>query len=82
MPRVVGRRGFNAELTLEALGLVVNTVRVETENPAKVGYVISQDPRQKTVVTEGTRVTIAVGVEPKGNGGGNGGGGGDGGGGG
>jgi len=81
MPRVVGLRGFNAELTLEALGLVVNTVRVETENPAKVGYVISQDPRQKTVVTEGTRVTIAVGVEPKGNGGGNGGGDGDGGGG-
>ena len=80
MPRVVGLRGFNAKLALQALGLVVNTVDVVTENPAKVGYVISQDPQRGTLVIEGTGVTIFVGVEPKGNGGG-GNGGGDGGGG-
>ena len=82
MPRVVGLRGFNAKLALQALGLAVNTVDVVTENPAKVGYVISQDPQRGTLVIEGTGVTIFVGVEPKGNGGGGNGGGGNGGGGG
>jgi len=81
MPRVVGLRSFNAKLALQALGLAVNTVPVETENPAKVGYVISQDPQRGTLLLEGSAVTIFVGVEPKGNGGGGNGGGGNGGGG-
>ncbi len=81
MPRVVGLRGFNGKLALQALGLAVNTVLVETENPAKVGYVVAQDPQRGTLVLEGSAVTIFVGVEPRGNGGGGNGGGGNGGGG-
>jgi membrane peptidoglycan carboxypeptidase len=81
MPRVVGLRSFNGKLALQALGLAVNTVLVETENPAKVGYVIAQDPQRGTLLLEGSAVTIFVGVEPRGNGGGGNGGGGNGGGG-
>jgi membrane peptidoglycan carboxypeptidase len=81
MPRVVGLRSFNGKLALQALGLAVNTVPVETENPAKVGYVIAQDPQRGTLLLEGSAVTIFVGVEPRGNGGGGNGGGGNGGGG-
>ena len=80
MPRVVGMRGYEAKAALEALGLVVELVRVEAADPDKVGYVIAQDPRSQVVVIQGTTVTIIVGAEPKGggNGGGNGGGGGGG----
>ncbi|HUF58013.1 MAG TPA: transglycosylase domain-containing protein [Actinomycetota bacterium] len=78
MPRVVGLSGFNGQLALQALGLAVNKVLVETENPAKVGYVIAQDPQRGTLLLEGSAVTIFVGVEPRGNGGGGNGGGGDG----
>jgi hypothetical protein len=46
-----------------------------------VGYVIVQDPRSQTLVTQGDAVTIFVGAEAKGGGGGGGGDGGGGGGG-
>jgi membrane peptidoglycan carboxypeptidase len=77
MPRVVGMRGFGAKTSLESLGLVVTTVRVETGNPNKIGFVIAQDPHSQSFVIQGDTVTIFVG-EAKG-GGGNGGGGGGGG---
>jgi beta-lactam-binding protein with PASTA domain len=76
MPRVVGMRGFEARTSLESLGLVVATVRVETGNPNKIGFVIGQDPHGQSLVIQGDTVTIFVG-EAKG-GGGNGGGGGGG----
>jgi hypothetical protein len=60
--------------------LVVNTVRVETGDPNKVGFVIAQDPKSQTLVIQGNTVTIFVG-EAKGGGGGGGNGGGGGGGG-
>jgi membrane peptidoglycan carboxypeptidase len=75
VPRVIGLKGFNAKLALQARGLAVNVVQVPTENPAKVGYVIAQDPPAHTVVVEGSPVKIYVGVGPNGNGGGNDGGG-------
>jgi penicillin-binding protein 1A len=89
VPRVVGMRGLAAKKLLESLGLVVETVREETRNPNKVGYVIAQDPGAQTQVTVGATVTIFVGTEGGGGGdgdgdggggggGGNGGGGGDG----
>jgi membrane peptidoglycan carboxypeptidase len=81
VPRVVGMKLNGATVALQSHGLAVNTVEIETANPAKVGFVIAQDPAAGSVVVEGTPVTIYVGIEPKGNdGGGNGdGGGGDGG---
>jgi len=86
MPRVFGMRGFEAKAYLQSLGLAVATVKIETEKPDKVGFVIAQDPPSGTFVVQGSTVTIYVGVEPTGGnggngGGGNGGGGGDGGGG-
>ena len=84
MPRVVGMRGFDAKNALEALGLVVNTVRVEAGNPKKTGFVIDQDPRSQSLVVQGDTVTIFIGAAKGGgaDGGGNGDGGGGGGGGG
>jgi membrane peptidoglycan carboxypeptidase len=73
MPRVVGMRGFAAQTSLEALGLKVTTVRVETGNPNKIGFVIAQDPHGETPVVQGDTVTIFVG-QAKGGGGGGGGG--------
>ncbi len=81
MPRVVGMRGFAAEVLLEASGLTVTTVRVQTGNPNKIGFVIAQDPHSGTPVVQGNTVTIFVG-QAKGGGGNGGGGNGDGGGGG
>jgi membrane peptidoglycan carboxypeptidase len=81
MPRVVDMRGYEARAFLASLGLTVDTVRVETGNPNRVGYVIAQDPRSQTLVTQGDAVTIFVGAEAKGGGGGGGGDGGGGGGG-
>jgi membrane peptidoglycan carboxypeptidase len=77
IPRVVGSRGFEARARLEALGLAVDLVKVDTDDPDLVGYVLAQDPHTGTVVVQGSTVTILVGREPKGggNGGGNGGGG-------
>jgi beta-lactam-binding protein with PASTA domain len=72
MPRVVDMRGYNAKARLESLGLVVEVVYVETGDKKQVGYVIAQEPRSKTELVEGSRVTIYVG-ESKGNGGGGGG---------
>jgi penicillin-binding protein 1A len=76
MPRVVGMRGFGAQVLLESLGLKVTVVRVETGNPNKLGFVIEQDPPSQTMLIQGDTVRISVG-EAKG-GGGNGGGGGGG----
>jgi beta-lactam-binding protein with PASTA domain len=81
MPRVVDMRGYEARAFLASLGLTVDTVRVETGNPNRVGYVIAQDPRSQTLVTQGDAVTIFVGAEAKGGAGGGGGDGGGGGGG-
>ena len=80
MPRVVGMRGFDAKNSLEALGLVVTTVRVEAGNPKKIGFVIDQDPRSQSFVGQGDTVTIFIGAAKGGgaDGGGNGGGGGGG----
>ena len=75
VPRVVGMRGFEAKTSLESLGLVVATVRVETGNPNKIGFVIGQDPHGQSLVIQGDTVTIFVG-EAKGGGKGGGGGGG------
>jgi membrane peptidoglycan carboxypeptidase len=77
MPRVVGMRGYEAKAYLESLGLTVQVVRVETGDPKKVGYVVRQDPRSQTLVTQGGTVNIFVGAAAgNGNGNGNGGGGG------
>jgi eukaryotic-like serine/threonine-protein kinase len=78
MPRVVGMRGFGAQVLLESLGLKVTVVRVETGNKNKIGFVVDQDPPSQTLLIAGDTVTISVG-EAKGGGGGNGGGGGGGG---
>jgi membrane peptidoglycan carboxypeptidase len=78
MPRVVGMRGFGAQVLLESLGLKVTVVRVETGNKNKIGFVVDQDPPSQTLLIQGDTVTISVG-EAKGGGGGNGGGGGGGG---
>jgi beta-lactam-binding protein with PASTA domain len=76
----------DAQGELEALGLLVNIVKVDTDDPKLVGIVLAQDPHGQTQVNQGTSITILVGREPKGNGDGggkgNGGGGGGGGGGG
>jgi beta-lactam-binding protein with PASTA domain len=72
MPRVVDMRGYDAKLRLEALGLEVEFVRVETGDPKQVGYVIAQEPASKTELDQGTKVTIYVGKQ-NGNGGGGGG---------
>jgi len=80
MPRVVGMRGFGAKVSLESLGLVVTTVRVETGDPNKIGFVIAQDPKSQTLVIQGNTVTIFVGTAKGGGGGGGNGGGGGGGG--
>jgi beta-lactam-binding protein with PASTA domain len=68
-------RGYDAKLHLEKLGLIVDLVRVETGDPKQIGYVIAQDPPNKTELDQGATVTIYVGIE-KGNGNGGGGGGG------
>ena len=69
MPKVVGMRGYEARAFLESLGLVVEIVRIETGDPAKVGYVIAQDPRSQTVVVQGSAATIFVGeLKDKGTG--------------
>ncbi|MGH2641890.1 MAG: transglycosylase domain-containing protein [Actinomycetota bacterium] len=81
MPRVVDVRGYVAAELLRSLGLVVDIVRVKTDDPQKVGYVISQDPRSKTEVVQGSTVRIFVGDEGNGGGNGDGNGGGNGGGG-
>jgi beta-lactam-binding protein with PASTA domain len=78
MPRVVGMRGFAAEALLEASGLTVTTVRVQTGNPNKIGFVIAQDPHSQTPVIQGNTVTIFVGQAKGGGGNGDGGGGGGG----
>jgi membrane peptidoglycan carboxypeptidase len=75
MPRVVGKKGYGAQNTLESLGLVVAIVRVETKDPDKIGFVVAQDPHAQTVVVQGDTVTIFVGKAKRGGGGGNGGGG-------
>jgi membrane peptidoglycan carboxypeptidase len=80
MPRVVGMRGFGAKVSLESLGLVVTTVRVETGDPNKIGFVIAQDPKSQILVIQGNTVTIFVGAAKGGGGGGGNGGGGGGGG--
>jgi penicillin-binding protein 1A len=82
MPRVVDMRGYLAAEFLRSLGLVVDLVRAQTGNQAKVGYVIAQEPRSKTEVVQGSTVKIFVGGEGNGGGNGNGNGGGNGGGGG
>jgi membrane peptidoglycan carboxypeptidase len=79
MPRVVGMRGFAAEAFLEASGLTVTTVRVQTGNPNKIGFVIAQDPHSGTPVVQGNTVTIFVGQAKGGGGNADGGGGGGGG---
>jgi membrane peptidoglycan carboxypeptidase len=82
IPRLVDMPGFEARALLQSLGLVANVVKVETDDPDLVGFVLAQDPHTGTQVVQGSTVTILVGKE-KGNGnGGNGNGGGDGGGGG
>ena len=51
-----GRRACvasTAKHSLEALGLVVTTVRVEAGNPNKIGFVIAQDPRSQRLVVPG-----------------------------
>jgi serine/threonine-protein kinase len=82
MPRVVDMRGYLAAELLRSLGLVVDLVRVETDVPQKVGYVIAQDPPSTTEVVQGSTVRIFVGDDGNGGGNGNGTGGGGGGGGG
>jgi penicillin-binding protein 1A len=72
MPRVVDMRGYLAAELLRSLGLVVNLVRVQTDDPDKVGYVISQEPRSTTEVVQGSTVRIFVGDQSNGGGNGNG----------
>jgi penicillin-binding protein 1A len=76
VPRVVSMKVGSARSTLESLGLVVSIVEEETQNPDEVGIVLAQDPPGRTTVTQGSTVTLLVGVEAKGKGDGNGGGGG------
>jgi beta-lactam-binding protein with PASTA domain len=70
VPRVVDMRGYEARAFLQSLGLDVELVHVETDDPEKVGYVIAQDPRSQAVVVQGSTVRISVGEEGEGGGGG------------
>ena len=77
VPRLVGSSKRDATQLLTSLGLVVNVLEVEVGDPDLDGIVLSQAPDRKTIVPQGTTVTISVGVQATGggNGGGNGGGG-------
>ncbi len=75
MPKVFDLGAEGAIALLESLSLFVEIVEVEVEDPDEVGQVLSQRPPPKTVIEEGSSVTLNVGVAPpEGNGNSNGGG--------
>jgi len=79
VPNVVGATARAATSALRAAGLSVAVNEVVVDKGRLDGIVLEQSPGGGTVVTEGSTVTISVGVLPDDRGGGNGNGGGGGG---
>jgi eukaryotic-like serine/threonine-protein kinase len=64
VPKVVDLTEDEARSTLEALGFKVTAKEQETDDSAKVGQVLSQDPAATANRAKGSTVTITVGKEP------------------
>ncbi len=64
MPKVVDLTEDEARSTLEALGFKVAVKEQETEDSARVGEVVLQDPAASANRAKGSTVTITVGKEP------------------
>jgi serine/threonine-protein kinase len=64
VPKVVDLTEDEARSTLEALGFKVAVKEQETDDSAKVGEVVLQDPAASTNRAKGSTVTITVGKEP------------------
>jgi eukaryotic-like serine/threonine-protein kinase len=64
VPKVVDLTEDEARSTLEALGFRVTAREQETDDSAKVGQVVSQDPAASANRAKGSTVTITVGKEP------------------
>ncbi len=64
VPKVVDLTEEEARSTLETLGFKVAVKEQETDDSAKVGEVVLQDPAASTNRAKGSTVTITVGKEP------------------
>jgi beta-lactam-binding protein with PASTA domain/predicted Ser/Thr protein kinase len=64
VPKVVALTEDEARSTLEALGFKVTVKEQETDDSAKVGEVVSQDPAATANRAKGSTVVITVGKEP------------------
>jgi eukaryotic-like serine/threonine-protein kinase len=64
VPKVVELTEDEARSTLEALGFKVTVKEQETDDSAKVGEVLSQDPAASANRAKGSTVTVTVGKEP------------------
>jgi beta-lactam-binding protein with PASTA domain len=75
---VTGQPADQAEAALAAAGFRVDRREEDTDDPAKVGVVLSQSPGAGQNAKPGDKVTIVIGRPGNGGGNGDGGGGGDG----
>ena len=64
VPKVVDLTEDEARSTLETLGFKVTVKEQETDDSAKVGQVLSQDPAASANRAKGSTVTVTVGKEP------------------
>jgi beta-lactam-binding protein with PASTA domain/predicted Ser/Thr protein kinase len=64
VPKVVDLTEDEARSTLEALGFKVAVKEQETDDSAKVGEVVAQDPATSANRAKGSTVTVTVGKEP------------------
>jgi serine/threonine-protein kinase len=64
VPKVVDLTEDEARSTLEALGFRVTVTEQETDDSAKVGQVVAQDPAATARRGKGSTVAITVGKEP------------------
>jgi beta-lactam-binding protein with PASTA domain/predicted Ser/Thr protein kinase len=64
VPKVVDLTEAEARSTLEALGFNVTVKEQETDDSAKVGQVLGQDPAATTRRAKGSTVLVTVGKEP------------------
>jgi beta-lactam-binding protein with PASTA domain/predicted Ser/Thr protein kinase len=65
VPKVVDLTEDEARSTLEALGFKVTAKEQETDDSAKVGQVLSQDPAASADRAKGSTVTVTVGKAPQ-----------------
>ncbi|HEU5222506.1 MAG TPA: transglycosylase domain-containing protein [Candidatus Lumbricidophila sp.] len=72
VPNVVGMTFDQAKSMLEGAGFTVSQVEQDTQDPTKVGKVLSQNPDSTASVAAGTKVTVVVGKLGPGAGGGGG----------